>query len=399
MKNRVFIVLICILLLPFIVDAKSCVATVGTGKKVGDEVKCGTESFYVIKHSDYQTKMIAKYNLMVGDKIDYIEITGTPPTFPYSTWVGGKYPSAAFDYCNNLAHSNNYNPYYTYPIFDFDTTELKGCRVYEKIEYEHVVQDSRAIGTKLDGNGKSILPIYGITYMQPAWGYEAMHDGVIKENVYDNNGDLVLEGSSFEKYIKGYKTELERQNVDVKSVNFITLNTTLNLLKDISGEDVEVNLEYGNGENIEDQFIGKMDIKEFIPNNHKWIYDVTYWLGSGFLHDPNNPVGMLSEYNDYYITNEGVLCALGRGECGYFDYPIGNGIRPLVVVENSDISFMREDGTPEDSSDSNNPNNIPIINPKTIAIALVVVLIVTTTIVVTYLVLRKNKNNVYKEEE
>ena len=35
-----------------------------------------------------------------------------------------------------------------------------------------------------------------------------------------------------------------------------------------------------------------------------------------------------------------MLCALGRGECSYFAYPIGNGVRPLVTMSSSDIQFL-----------------------------------------------------------
>ena len=43
-----------------------------------------------------------------------------------------------------------------------NTLIINGCRIYEEIEYESVRQDERAVGTKLDGSGKSILPLYGI---------------------------------------------------------------------------------------------------------------------------------------------------------------------------------------------------------------------------------------------
>jgi hypothetical protein len=271
-----------------------------------------------------------------------------------------------------------------------DSGKLLGCRVYEKIEYDHVVQDSRAVGTKLDGNGKSILPLYGITYMNPEWGYEAMHDGIIRDNIYDENGNLILENSSFKGYIDGYKRELQRQNISVSDVSFLTLDRTLKLLKDISGETVEVELEYASGydEHDPEYYTGKMDIKGF-AGKHKWIYDITYWLGSGFKWEdrPNT-------FSDYYISNEGMLCAIGRGECIYLPFPIGNGVRPIVTIENSYITFMKEDGTPEDDNSSSNHNNsgLIIVNPKTATIILMVLVIVFVTCVTSYITLRRNKN-------
>lgn len=38
----------------------------GTGKTVGDIIKCGTESFYVISNDGTNVKMLAKNELMVG---------------------------------------------------------------------------------------------------------------------------------------------------------------------------------------------------------------------------------------------------------------------------------------------------------------------------------------------
>lgn len=77
-----------------------------------------------------------------------------------------------------------------------------------------------------------------------------------------------------------------------------------------------------------------MDIKEY-AKNIEWVYDITYWLGSGFKGtDPT-----ASEFNDYYISNEGMLCALGRGQCGYLKYPIGNGLRPAITIFSDNLRY------------------------------------------------------------
>ena len=34
-----------------------------------------------------------------------------------------------------------------------------------------------------------------------------------------------------------------------------------------------------------------------------------------------------------------MLCAIGRGECVYLPYPIGNGIRPLVTISNANVRY------------------------------------------------------------
>lgn len=341
MKKHFLLIIFIMLLFPCLVNAKEyCKIVSGDGKSIGTEIQCGTENFYIVENENNTIKMLAKYNLLVGDKIDYFNIEGEKPSFQYYL-----FDSYGIDYCINEAIEKGYNPYYAYPMgtrVDSNTI-LDGCRVYEKLNPDHVRQDERAIGTKLDGNGKSILPLYGITYMNPYWGYEARVNNDIRSNVYDSNGDLVISGTVFEGYLNGYKSELQSQGVAVSDVSFVTLDRSINLLKDISNKEVEVVLDYVNPSDIVNPFsdpeavhIGKMDIKEYIPNNHKWIYGVTYWLGSGFKIDD----AVVNEYNDYYITNEGMLCALGRGECSYFAYPIGNGVRPLVTISSSEIQFL-----------------------------------------------------------
>ena len=32
-----------------------------------------------------------------------------------------------------------------------------------------------------------------------------------------------------------------------------------------------------------------------------------------------------------------MLCAIGRGECSYFSYPIGNGVRPVITLSVNNI--------------------------------------------------------------
>ena len=106
-------------------------------------------------------------------------------------------------------------------------------------------------------------------------------------------------------------------------MSFITLSKTLQLLERISGREINLNLESNTQPDNFNVYYGKMNIKNYIGNNYKWIYDTTYWLGSGFIGDPNN-LGA-EDSNDYYISNEGMLCAIGRGDCQYLPYPIGNG--------------------------------------------------------------------------
>ena len=337
MKKIIFTLLFCFLfIIP--VYAEQCRVVSGTGKQFGDEISCGTEHFYVLENKDNQTYLLAKYNLNVGDKIDYFDVEDNALEYVnINSLIGGE-----SDNCRNLAISKGYNPYYTYPMpkeLENGMIGLKGCRVYERMNEEYVRQDPRAIGTRIV-DGKSVLPLYDITYMEPRWGYESKVNNNIPTMSYSGgaSGDLVVEGTPFEDYLNGYKSELERQGIGVESVSFVTLNRIINILETISGRTVEYNMFFpeiaddGIEVSNEEQYSGKMDIKEYISEQYSWIYSVTYWLGSGYTDNDS-----LVKYRDYYISNEGMLCALGRGECIVFVYPIGNGVRPMVTIASSNI--------------------------------------------------------------
>lgn len=362
--KKIFI-LVFFLFFPIFVFAKEdCTVVSGNGRNIGDEIKCGTESFYIVSVDLDNVYMLSKYNLFVGDKIDFISLPskikldlGT-----YNNWYG-EVPDEYYDDCFDYALEKGYDPYFVYPMtdssryYDLGEVYITGCRVYEELEYEKIRQDERAVGTKLDGNGKSILPLYGITYMDPYYGYDAIHDGYLEENEYDENGDLILnDGSSFKYYLDGYKDELINQGINVKDVSFLKLSNALNLLENVSGKSIDVNLvgfyyifkdhpyvgnyDFDKSYKFDNPlfYTTLMDISEYIDEDHKWISSSTYWLGSGY--DGEEWGINLFEYNDFYISNEGMLCAIARGgQCGYLNYPIGNGLRTMVTVSKNDIAY------------------------------------------------------------
>ena len=336
--KKIFFIFIMIFGFISIANAQKCTVVTGDGSRIGDEIECGSEHFYILKSDDNETQLLAKYNLLVGDKIDNVEVdSNAPHVDDFSN--EHDFGEAAQAYCDSYAIEKGYNTYYTVPMIS-DERVLKSCRFYEKIEYEHVVQSEKAVGTFLE-NGKSRLPLYGITYMNPEWGYDAIHDNIIHQNILDDNKELIVEGSSFEGYLKGYKEELERQKISVKSVDFPVRSKIVEFLETVSGKQFVFDYNYSNDPNDPYEYwTAKMDIKEYVPEKYSWLYDRTYWLGSGYIINPNYHLNA-----DDYISNEGLLCALGRGECVALPYPIGNGLRPLVTIKTSDIEFKIETKT------------------------------------------------------
>ena len=325
-------VLLFIVIFSFVgvVSAKRCEVISGSGKAIGDEVKCGTESFYVVKSDEEYTKLLTKYNLYVGDIINVIEADENAPQYTSSGWTENP-----VSYCMNLGLQHGFDPDSVFPMGMINYETISSCRIYERIDDSVILQKDIAVGTFLE-NGKSKLPLYGITYMLPQWNIYPTSG----YNEYDDNGNLIVEGSDYEVFFNGYGQELENQDIEVEDVSFLTLNGFIELLKTISNEEVEVELEYPQSGEMTEQnnpYLGKMDVKKYIPEKYKWLYDRTYWLGSGSVVPEVNHSGTV--YSDYYVSNEGILCALGRDVCLYFRYPIGNGVRPVVTIANNNIKY------------------------------------------------------------
>ena len=336
--KKILFILISLFIFSGIVNAEKCTVVTGDGSHLGDEIKCGTEYFYIMKTNNETTELLAKYNLFAGDKIDFIP---TPELDTDEYWDSLTDEERdnwnEENFCLSKAQEKGYDPYLVVLKQDYS-----GCRVYEKLNPDHIRQDERAQGTMIKNND-SVLPIYGITYMVPEWGYDAINDDIIHTNDYDSNDNLILEDSTIEEYIVGYKNELKSQGIDVVSVGTPVVGKLIEFLQAISGREVESDFEQDPNYNNSDSpyfYTEKMDIKDYIPEKYNWLYDRAYWLGSGY--ENSNIQG---QYADYYISNEGYLCLMGRGICLYFPYPIGNGLRPLVTIKTEDINFVIETKT------------------------------------------------------
>ena len=362
--KKIFFIFIMVFCFIGIVNAENCQVITGDGTNLGDEIKCGTESFYVINYDENQTELLAKYNLLAGDKIDAFEIPDE------DAW--SQSPDLT-ELCKSEATSRGYDYYYVYPRPD-----KKICRVYEKLNPDHIRQDPKAEGTKI-ANNDSVLPIYGISYMLPGWGYDSIVKGIIHKNEYDNNGNLIIENSSVEEYLVGYKNELQSQGINVVSVEMPGINRMKKFAEDISGKEIVSNIEepdFSDG-SYPYFYTEKMDIKEYVPEKFKWVYDRAYWLGSGYKGQ--------RDYFDYYISNEGYLCLMGRAICLYFRYPTGNGVRPVVVINNEYIESVTFEENSKEWTDPalNGDHNEEKENPKTadIAITLLVALMILSLII------------------
>lgn len=60
-----------------VTNAAACKVVTGDGTNIGDEIQCGTENFYVISNDGANIKMLAKYNLYVGNTYYRINFDST----------------------------------------------------------------------------------------------------------------------------------------------------------------------------------------------------------------------------------------------------------------------------------------------------------------------------------
>ncbi len=96
---------------------KPCKVTSGTGNNVGDEITCGTESFYVISSTDTTVKVFAKYNLNVGTNADSTKTSGIQIS-------DGNYP-VAFSKTNSVLYSGSIVEEYVNNYLNYLKSTLK----------------------------------------------------------------------------------------------------------------------------------------------------------------------------------------------------------------------------------------------------------------------------------
>lgn len=306
------------------VKAQNCEIVSGNGTNIGDIVSCAGEEFYVLENDGESVKMLAKYNLFVGDKIDKDE------EFLFETYkasnpelsddeIGDLTMEAAIQRNEELKPTYGDNAVLTPKlklITDVDVEEIGYfSRIYTPIEYTDVKQDSRARGLTISDDF-TVYPMYGSTALDLT---DTIDD-------IDASGDLILEKSDISEYIVGYENYLKSKNININKIELIKKSGLEKVLSEINGSSVSL-------ENIFEEFpiaifndsgLGlKVNIRHLIPEKYSWLYLTTYWIGTANIED---------EGDDFLSTNAD-YCSAGRG-CN--QYAIGIGVRPVITV-NSDM--------------------------------------------------------------
>ena len=177
-KLTLFILITALFFIPFYVNAKeSCTIVSGNGTDIGSEIACGTEHFYVIDSNDTSVRMLAKYNLDVGESINKI-------TFSQERWD---------ELVNKYGSYNSYN-YLSISYSIFSEPEFAD-------EYSFnwrgsaVDQDDRAIMTS-----KYLNRVYNKIVLSEERYNELVSLGYIGPNAELRQEDNILAQPEFEGY-------------------------------------------------------------------------------------------------------------------------------------------------------------------------------------------------------
>lgn len=355
-KRKILFILLLVCAFPVFLNAKVCSIVSGTGKDIGDEIACGSEHFYIIESNDNTSKLLSKYNLYVGDKIE-------KDTENFNVEEYGD-DSLAYDAadarCEELIGAYGEDNV----AFTIKYTEEEGstdyfCRIFTPLEYDRVKQNELAIGLYPTANREVAYPIYGAVYL----------DQEVGEKEFDENHDMIPETSQFSTYLTGYKQTLSEIGVNVNSIGFIKKSGVEKLINSVSDKKITIPT-YDPTADVEgsmweydiysDYFLGisKVNIIEYVPEKYKWIYATSYWTGSATVTD--------NEWKDYYdefLTTVGDYCSYGRG-CE--ERKMGLGLRPVIEINNSEFieEKPQKEEPPKEEIKTEEEPNIEV-NPKT----------------------------------
>ncbi len=316
MKDKMLIILIALFILIPTVNAEQCNVVTGDGTKLGDEISCGTEHFYVLKNDGKRVKMLAKYNLYAG----------------YILHEKGGYATTDDGY-NELEEYDYATCWYESEAED----SLAKCIYAESITVDTMKQDSKAIGAYGEEKENPRYPQVGVTYLTDYADFK-----------YNINNDLDLSTTKIYDYILGYEDTLKGFGIKPEKVAILTLDDLLYVLNTINGtngswEDLDFKSDW-----IEEwDYFYTLSMLNVIPKQYSWIYQTTYWLGT------------VNGTSLFFIDTLGDLCTT---DACYDQVELGAGVRPVVTISTNDLFY---EPPVEDKKDDDDKKDEPIENPET----------------------------------
>lgn len=370
--KRIVFIIICVLLLPFMVNAKEyCKVVSGNGKDIGSEIACGSEHFYIVDSNQEDVKMLAKYNLNVGISVHKEAIkreSGDTRTDE--------------EYCNALAIEKGGQA---------GASVAEGyCFYFTYADFSNVKQREDAKSAYVDENEEYLFPQIGNVY--PSLAFASINNQM--ENTMDfkipilpyNSPSVLLQYLKSEKY-NNFFGDLEpnlREKVDISQVHLNEPSKYANELgaslyyyknsfsdyniKDLSlltledlnniatkrGKPLSYQSLYDNGRQVvsPDSPITKFGkLKDHVNKEDAWLYDRSYWLRTAYTQ--GDEFGGIYINGKYYY-NFGLLFVDNLGEiCGgassatmipgcqaIIRVVVGSGIRPTITIPTNELQFL-----------------------------------------------------------
>lgn len=368
MKKILFLVITILLSITLVYAEEKCTVISGTGKNLGDEIACGSEHFYVLTSDKDQTRMLAKYNLYTGYTIERVPIENNTTTIS--------------DYCSAKASEMGG----TSKVYNADSLMLPEgifpdlyCYIEIPITAEKILQSEEAIGAHVDSEGNYLYPQVGDNYIDV--GSNQSDSKVPDSNVTysdPNFSDYIIQFDDTTVSgikLSGYKTSLEEMGFTIDNIDFLSVSEIEKIIKEKANKTLPL-AEWGNavssipreGAPVVEGVFG--NLKDYVPNEYKWLYSTTYWNKTTFTAS-NTYYG---KYN-MFVGSMGKLCGAGTAHCMY-KTTIGCGIRPVVTISNKLVESKIDENNSEEPEEPPKKEEEPEKNPDTKDVAIYSLIII-----------------------
>ncbi len=302
----------------------ACTVIKGNGKRLGDEIKCGTEYFYVLSNKNGYIRMIAKYNLNVGVSIYKEKLSDNQTCSELATIRHGQVKSDAF---------------YSDPGYCFYTKLLPDA---------FIVQNENAKSAHWDENLNYLYPQIGDVYMifygnsnneanphtnfiNDSDSYFSDFDIIFRDNYYDfeNNSSI-----GFSRHLLQYKNTINNiSGLNVQNIGLLPISELDDIIASISNKRLPLK-DWGDGvrATLNSPYVDEVhfgDLKPYIPKEYSWLYSTTYWNSTKY------------NYGDMFVftAEQGKLCGAGFAYCAPTT-KLGCGIRPVLEIYESDLRYL-----------------------------------------------------------
>ena len=318
--------------------SNKCRVISGIGNKIGDEIACGSEHFYITAINNDKIKMISKYNLYTGNVISKVKIEKND----------GDNRSDE-QYCEALAYSNGgvsrREGYYNVPGY---------CFIALPISYNLLRQNEEAISAHWDNDGNYLYPQVGDVYLKSGQDtiitpvhsdfYIDLSSAIKYDGYfYDLNLGDSYNGENIIDILESYRHTLDIFGIDVDDINLITLDEINDIIKE-NNKFIPYQQWYNSTGGIQQPRYEFAFLNEYLTSSQNFVYSTTYWIRTGYDRVDNH-FGVNSVV---FVDSYGGVCGAGidmtqHQNCGVLlsDYntKIGCGIRPVITIPN-DLEYV-----------------------------------------------------------